>query len=111
NLRLIANRLLHSFTRPPIGVRASRVADAANSPLTSWRMGWYVRLQETAVDFRILGPLEVRLGERVVALGGPRQRSVLAVLLLHANEVVARDTLVDEVWGPRPPPAATASLQ
>jgi peptide/nickel transport system substrate-binding protein len=43
-------------------------------------------------------------------LGGPKQRAVLAMLLLHGNEVVARDRLVDGVWGERPPEAAQRSL-
>src|SRR6266545_195561 len=55
------------------------------------------------MEFRILRPLEVRSQGRSLPLGGPRQRAVLAYLLLHANEVVAVDTLVDELWGERPP--------
>jgi predicted ATPase/DNA-binding SARP family transcriptional activator len=47
------------------------------------------------LEFRVLGPLEVD----AVALGGPRQRAVLAVLLLHANEPVSADRLVADVWG------------
>jgi DNA-binding SARP family transcriptional activator len=63
------------------------------------------------MDFRILGPLEVRDGDRVVALGGTRQRAVLAVLLLHANQAVSSDRLIDELWGDEPPKAAAASLR
>ena len=44
-----------------------------------------------AMDFRILGPLEVSDGDRQVALGGARQRALLGMLLLHANEVVSSD--------------------
>ena len=51
------------------------------------------------MDFRILGPLEVRDGDRQLALGGTRQRALLGLLLLHANEVVSSDRLVDELWG------------
>jgi DNA-binding SARP family transcriptional activator/ABC-type transport system substrate-binding protein/streptogramin lyase len=55
------------------------------------------------VEFRLLGPLEVcRDGEQLV-LGGPRRRAVLAVLLLHANEVVPRGRLLADVWGERAP--------
>jgi DNA-binding SARP family transcriptional activator len=39
------------------------------------------------MEFRILGPVEVREGDRVLKLGGAKQRAVLALLLLHANEV------------------------
>jgi DNA-binding SARP family transcriptional activator len=63
------------------------------------------------LDFRILGPLEVSDGERRPALGGPQQRAVLAILLLHANEAVSADRLVDELWGERPPASARAVLQ
>jgi YVTN family beta-propeller protein len=58
------------------------------------------------MQFLILGPLEVRDGGRVVALGGPQQRAVLAMLLLRANEVVSRDRLVDGLWGEQPPKTA-----
>ena len=63
------------------------------------------------MEFRILGPLEVRDGERVLSLGGARRRAVLALLLLDANRVVSVDRLVDGVWGDSPPPSAQASLQ
>jgi DNA-binding SARP family transcriptional activator len=63
------------------------------------------------VEFRILGPLEVRDGERVLPLGGARRRAVLALLLLDANRVVSVDRLVDGVWGDAPPSSALASLQ
>ena len=43
------------------------------------------------MDFRLLGPLEVVEDNRSLALGGVKQRSLLAVLLLHANEVVSTD--------------------
>jgi DNA-binding SARP family transcriptional activator len=46
-----------------------------------------------------------------VALGGPKQRALLALLLLHAGEAVAADRLIDELWGERPPPSARNSLQ
>ena len=62
------------------------------------------------MEFRILGPLEVRDGERVLPLGGARRRAVLALLLLDANRVVSVDQLVDGVWGDAPPPSALPSL-
>jgi DNA-binding SARP family transcriptional activator len=62
------------------------------------------------MDFRILGSLEVWDGERQLELGGPKRRAVLALLLLHANEVVAVDRLVDELWGEKAPRNATAAL-
>jgi DNA-binding SARP family transcriptional activator/DNA-binding beta-propeller fold protein YncE len=50
------------------------------------------------MEFRILGPLDVRSGGRSVPLGGPKQRAVLASLLLSANRVVSRDRLIEELW-------------
>ena len=50
-------------------------------------------------SFRILGPVEVWADERRLALGGPRQLALLAVLLLRANCAVSSDTLIDAVWG------------
>src|SRR6266576_1994769 len=50
------------------------------------------------MDFRILGPVEVMTGGKQLRLGGPRQRALLAYLLLHANETVAADRLLDELW-------------
>jgi DNA-binding SARP family transcriptional activator len=63
------------------------------------------------MEFRLLGPLEVVEHDRPVALGGVKQRSLLAVLLLHANQVVSADRLIDELWGDAPPPTAAKSLQ
>jgi DNA-binding SARP family transcriptional activator len=68
-------------------------------------------LGSAQVEFLILGPLEVRDGDRLVPLGGARQRAVLALLLTRANEVVSRDWLIDELWGERPPESAVNVLQ
>ena len=62
------------------------------------------------MEFRILGPLEVLVGgERLPPLG-PKQRALLAMLLLHANEVVSSDRLIDELW-PDESESAAAALQ
>jgi hypothetical protein len=53
------------------------------------------------LEFRVLGPLKVRAGERRLNLGGLKQRAVLAVLLLDANRVVSFERLVDDVWASR----------
>ncbi len=63
------------------------------------------------LDFRILGPLEARLDGQALNLGGARQRGVLALLLLHANEVLSSDRLIDELWAEDPPGDAGAALQ
>ena len=58
------------------------------------------------VDIRILGSFEVRAGGRILELGGPRPRTLLAVLAVHIGEVVSADRLVDELWGDAPPRSA-----
>ena len=63
------------------------------------------------MQFRVLGPLEVVDGQRRVELGRPKQRAVLAVLLVHANQVVPLDRLIEELWGEEQPAQASASLQ
>jgi DNA-binding SARP family transcriptional activator len=50
-----------------------------------------------SVEFGILGPVEVSRSGRVVPLGGPRQRAVLALLLLEANRVVSMDRLAEDI--------------
>jgi DNA-binding SARP family transcriptional activator/tetratricopeptide (TPR) repeat protein len=63
------------------------------------------------MDFRILGPLEVSHNGRAVALGGPKQRALLALLLQGGNEVISSDRLIEDLWGERPPATAAKSLQ
>ena len=65
----------------------------------------------TSVEFGILGPLEVRRSGRAVPLGGPRQRAVLALLLLEPNRVVSMDRLAEDVWGGNPPQGWARTLQ
>jgi YVTN family beta-propeller protein len=63
------------------------------------------------LEFRILGPLEVVEGDRTFLLGRGKQRALLAFLVLHANEVVPVDKLVDELWGEVAPSSATKIVQ
>jgi DNA-binding SARP family transcriptional activator len=63
------------------------------------------------MEFRILGPLQVWSRGKPVALGGTRQRSLLAILVLYANEPVATDRLIDELWGEQPPRASVKTVQ
>ena len=63
------------------------------------------------LEFRILGPFEVVDGERPVALGGPKQRALLAILLLRRGEAVSSERLIDQLWGERPPATAAKTLQ
>ena len=63
------------------------------------------------MDFRILGPLEVLDEGQAVPIGGTKQRALLALLLLHRNETLTTDRLIDELWGGRPQPTAVKALQ
>jgi YVTN family beta-propeller protein len=63
------------------------------------------------MEFRILGPLEVEEAGRLLPVGGTKQRALLALLLLHANEVVSRDRLIEELWGGSPPESGRTALQ
>jgi YVTN family beta-propeller protein len=62
------------------------------------------------VEFRVLGPIEARDGGRELSLGGPKQRALLAFFLLHANEALSRDRLIDALWGEQPPSTAAHTL-
>jgi DNA-binding SARP family transcriptional activator/ABC-type oligopeptide transport system substrate-binding subunit len=65
---------------------------------------------EDALEFRILGPLEVLEGDRILPLGGEKQRATLAMLLLHRNAVVSRGRLIEGIWGESPPVSAGPTL-
>ena len=64
------------------------------------------------MEFRVLGPLEV-LGDdgEALPLGGKRPRALLAVLLLHPNDAVSSERLIDAVWGEDPPASVRGALQ
>ena len=63
------------------------------------------------MEFRILGPVEVWDAGRQLQIGGAKQRALLAALLLHANEVVPGERLIDELWGVDPPGNAATALR
>ncbi len=67
--------------------------------------------ERDAVDVRLLGTFEVVSGGRVLEIGSPKQRALLAMLVLHLNRVVPLDVLVEELWGERPLASASASAQ
>ena len=69
------------------------------------------RTHRGAMQFRVLGPLEVDAGTGPIPLGGPKQRAVLAHLLLHPNQLVPSGALIDELWGDEPPETARNTLQ
>lgn len=62
------------------------------------------------MDFRVLGPVEVYEGGRQLPMGPAKQRSLLAILLIHANEAVSSDRLIDELWGGEAPDGAPHTL-
>jgi Transcriptional regulatory protein, C terminal len=63
------------------------------------------------MELRILGALEVEEDGRVVRIAGAKKRTLLALLLLHANEPVPRDRLIEELWGVKQPQTAATALQ
>jgi predicted ATPase/DNA-binding SARP family transcriptional activator len=63
------------------------------------------------IEFRVLGPVAAAGDDGPLTLGAPKQRALLASLLLNANTVVPRDRLVDVLWGTEPPQSAVSSLQ
>jgi predicted ATPase/class 3 adenylate cyclase/DNA-binding winged helix-turn-helix (wHTH) protein len=63
------------------------------------------------MDFHILGPIEALDEGRQITLGGTKLRAVLALLLLHPNETLSSDRLIDELWGEAPPATAAKTLQ
>jgi DNA-binding SARP family transcriptional activator len=63
------------------------------------------------VEFRVLGPLEVLADGRPLPITGEKQRALLALLLLHANQVVSSDSLLEELWGERQPAAGATALR
>jgi DNA-binding SARP family transcriptional activator len=69
------------------------------------------RREACAVDFKLLGPVEVWADGRPLAVAGARQRALLAVLLLHAGEPVSRERVILDLWGERPPAGAVKTVQ
>ena len=62
------------------------------------------------IDYRLLGPIEVRVDGQILNIGGLRQRALLAVLLLRANEPVSRDVLAEHLWQQQQPPGAPHAI-
>lgn len=61
--------------------------------------------------FEILGPLRVHTNAGEVTISSGRERTLLAVLLLHANRTVPNDQLIEAIWAEQPPPGARNQLQ
>lgn len=65
----------------------------------------------TALEFGVLGPLQMSVGGTPVPLGAPKQRAVLAMLVINRNRPVSVDALIDAAWEDHPPPEARAGLR
>jgi hypothetical protein len=63
------------------------------------------------LDYRLLGPIEAGVDGRLLEIGGRKQRALLAILLLNANEPVSRDCLAERLWGEHPPAGAQHTLE
>ncbi len=63
------------------------------------------------IDYRLLGPIEAGVNGRALEIGGRKQRALLTILLLGANEPVSRDVLIDRLWGECPPAGAQHTLE
>src|SRR6188474_981610 len=63
------------------------------------------------MQIRVLGHLESSVDDRPLALGGAKQRAVLAMLGLEANRTVTADRLIEGLWGEAPPPSAAKMVQ
>src|ERR671931_673849 len=68
-------------------------------------------MSTSRLEFRILGPLVVRVDGAPIRLGGPKQRALLALLLLSANRVVSRDRLTDELFADQSVESADHALR
>lgn len=73
-------------------------------------VGVLVKVNKGPVRFRLLGPVSMLSGRHEVGIGYPKQRCVLAVLLITANQSVSTTALIDRVWGGAPPSTARSSL-
>jgi DNA-binding SARP family transcriptional activator len=63
-------------------------------------------LERAAIEFRVLGPLEVSRGGRSLSIGAGKPGALLALLVVNANEVVSTDRLIDGLWAENPPKSA-----
>ncbi len=87
--------------------RATQSAEsAARAEARSQAAGNRLTMGPTPMKFRVLGPLEVTRGDQALALGGAKQRALLAILLIEANHVVALDRLAELLWRDEAPPTS-----
>lgn len=67
--------------------------------------------ERRSMEIRVLGQLEASIDDRPVALGGAKQRAILAMLGLEANRAVSADRLIEGLWGEEPPQSAAKMVQ
>ena len=89
--------------RLPRAVACTRVGSAGEAAV--------LEEARTTTEFRLLGPFEALREGVPLELGGLKQRALLALLLLNANEVVSRDRLIEDLWGEHPPKDAPHTVQ
>jgi len=92
--------------RSQCGFRNPRVVTYSRP--NAWVRAWGAA---AVIDYRLLGPIEAGVNGAGLDIGGQKQRALLAILVLSANEPVPRDVLVDRLWGERPPPGAQHTLE
>ena len=97
------------MSRGQAEVRCTVAPQAASSRQGSERTARL--LASSAVEIRLLGPLEVVVDGSLVPIAGRRQRALLARLALDANRTVAVERLIDDLWGESPPDSATKIVQ
>ena len=68
-------------------------------------------IRDSTLQFRVLGPLEVLRDGAPVRIGGPRPRTLLALLLLDVGRVVSVDQIIEAVWVDRPPETAAHAVE
>ena len=96
--------LRESLIVAPFGKRPND-CDASTLATGAAAVAWPV------VQVRLLGPLELVEGGRALPLGGAKERTVLAVLAVHAGHVVSEGQLIEALWGDEPPKSAVKTLQ
>src|ERR1700753_222409 len=78
---------------------------------TRYQKGNAMVLDSTQISIQLLGPLSASLGTHTVTPNAAKQRNVLALLAMNAGQVVTVSTLIEELWGDRPPRSSATTLQ
>ena len=109
---MVASCVATDCKQAALGKSVQGVLPSPVTPREGWHnQVWALGQVRTGMDYRILGSFEVRMEGRLVGLGGEKPRALLAILLLHRNEVVSADRLIDDLWGESPPETALRTLR